>query len=279
MAASAVRVKRWSAICMRKVRPAPYRLLMAASGDGNTVMALRHGGSCRQCGTVLAAGAPAVTHRWLRTVRCVECARDEQGREEHLRRRHPILGGLHPAVADDPRRLVGWNTRPRGDEVGSRLDAVASPTVRVLHARRAPGGRLTVDHLVVCPGGVVVVDARRESGRPYLRVEGRLFRGGTERLRVGSRDCTELVDDVLRRVEAVRASFLEGGASVAVPPVRGVLCFLDADWPLAGGALTTREVSVLWPRKLAGVVTAPGPMGEAQVAEAHVRLAAAFPPA
>lgn len=33
-------------------------------------------------------------------------------------------------------------------------------------------------------------------------------------------------------------------------PVRGVLCFVDAVWPLLGGAFTTRGVQALWPKKL-----------------------------
>lgn len=64
--------------------------------------------------------------------------------------------------------------------------------------------------------------------------------GRTESLLVGSRDCTELVDGVLRQVEHVRDAFGVG----ADLPVRGFLCFLDADWPPVGGSFSTRGVGV-----------------------------------
>jgi hypothetical protein len=53
---------------------------------------------------------------------------------------------------------------------------------------------------------------------------------------VGSRDCTKLVDGVLKQVDVVRGVL---GNDV---PVLGVLCFVEADWPLIGGNFTTRGV-------------------------------------
>ncbi len=37
----------------------------------------------------------------------------------------------------------------------------------------------------------------------------------------------------------------------------GALCFVEADWPLIGGAFTTRDVHVLWPKRLAKLLTEP----------------------
>lgn len=34
-------------------------------------------------------------------------------------------------------------------------------------------------------------------------------------------------------------------------PVTGALCFVEADWPLIGGAFATRGVHVLWSKRLA----------------------------
>lgn len=91
---------------------------------------------------------------------------------------------------------------------------------------------------------------------------------------VGRRDCTRLVDAGLQQADLVRAVL-----AAATVPVRSVLCFIDADWPLIGGDFTTRDVLVTWPRKLATVIGQPGPLTEEQVAAVHERLAAAFPPA
>ena len=90
---------------------------------------------------------------------------------------------------------------------------------------------------------------------------------------VGSRDCTKLVDGVLKQVAVVRAQ---------VPsdvPVIGVLCFIEADWPLIGGAFTTRGTHVMWPKKLYPRLSAAGPLPASTVAELHHLLALALPPA
>ncbi len=65
-----------------------------------------------------------------------------------------------------------------------------------------------------------------------------------EKVLVGRRDCTKLVDGVLKQVDLVREV-------VGDVPVVGALCFVEADWPLIGGAFTTRGVHVLWPKRLA----------------------------
>ena len=69
----------------------------------------------------------------------------------------------------------------------------------------------------------------------------------TEKLMVGSRDGSKLVDGVLKQVDLVRSALAD--ASVEV---RGYLCFVAADWPLFGGSFATRGVTALWPKKLAG---------------------------
>ena len=48
-------------------------------------------------------------------------------------------------------------------------------------------------------------------------------------------------------------------AGIGDLPVRGVLCFVEADWPLIGGDFTVDGVEVLWPKKLAERLTAKEP--------------------
>lgn len=99
-----------------------------------------------------------------------------------------------------------------------------------------------------------MIDAKRYKGRPELRVEGGLLRPRVEKLVVGRRDCTELVDGVLKQVDLVRDV-------VGDLPITGVLCFVEADWPLIGGAFTTRGIHVLWPKRLVSVLTDAAPAG------------------
>lgn len=98
-----------------------------------------------------------------------------------------------------------------------------------------------------------------------------LIRTRVERLLVGSRDCTKLVDGVLKQVDVVRGLLDEE------VPVHGVLCFVEADWPLVGGAFTTRGVQALWPKKLYPQLRADGPLTGEALVEIHRRLAHVLP--
>ncbi len=177
------------------------------------------------------------------------------------------------AVSDEPQTTKAWAVGANGEEaLGGRLDSLAGPLVRVLHDRRIPRTRANVDHIVICPTGVFVVDAKQYKGRPHLRVEGGFFVPRTEKLMVGSRDGNKLVDGVLKQVDLVRTAVNDEAV-----PVRGFLCFVAADWPLFGGSFATRGVSALWPKKLAGVIEEPGRLAEDEIRALHQRLAKAFP--
>ena len=278
-------------------------------------MALRYAGRCRACGREIPARERAIYERASKTVRCLECptaeptaasplaasppstpppmvpaapvvdsappvesgsagasARREYERrrardEERLRAQWGKLGGIAVALSDEKQSTSAWATGAVGEErLGARLDSLASDSIAVLHDRRIPGSRANIDHIIVTPGRVWVVDAKRYKGRPDLRIEGGLIRPRVEKLTVGRRDCTKLVDGVLKQVALVQ-ELLPG-----VP-----LCFVEADWPLIGGAFTTRGVHVLWPKRLAKLLTeSRGPL---DVAMASGTLAARFKPA
>ena len=273
-------------------------------------MKLRYPGACRLCGVELAARQEAIYERASKSVRCVECpaaaaetersareleiqpesAAQESGaagasaqreyerrktkREERIRARHPKLGGLILALSDDPQSTKAWASGAKGEvALGARLDKHTSESIAVLHDRRIPGTKANIDHIVVTAGGVFVVDAKRYvDKRPELRVEGGILRPRVEKLMVGGRDRTKLVDGVLGQVERVRAVL--GDEAV---PVVGVLCFVEADWPLVGAFFSTRGVRVVSPRRLSKILAESG--GAVDVAGVRDRIARAFPPA
>ena len=207
-----------------------------------------------------------------------EYERRKDKRETRIREAHPHLGALILAVSDDPHSTRAWAIGARGEEVlGMRLDRIAGPGVHVLHDRRIPGTRANIDHIVVCPTGVFVIDAKKYTGRPSLRVDGGLFRPRTETLLVGSRDRTALVAGARKQVDLVRAALDHAG--LAEIPVHGMLCFVEADWPVIGGAFTTGGVHVLWPKKALELVAKPGPENDQRAREIHRVLASSFPAA
>jgi hypothetical protein len=222
--------------------------------------------------TAIDSGVPGASARR-------EHERRRAKREANVRATHPRIGGLILALQSDPQSTTAWATGAEGEErFGARLNAIASDDVRVLHDRRIPKTRANIDHLVVCPTGVIVIDAKKYKGRPQLRIEGGILRARTETLMVGSRNCTKLVDGVLHQVELVRST-LESQGLWASPPVRGMLCFVEADWPLIGGSFTTRGVEALWQRRAIAQIAKPGPLEPEFIAAVHRHLATSFPPA
>lgn len=207
-----------------------------------------------------------------------EYERRSAKREARIREAHPRLGGLILALTDEPQSTTAWASGARGEELlGARLADLTPKGVRLLHDRRIPGTRANIDHIAVGPTGVYVIDAKRYKGRPSLRVEGGLLRPRVEKLLVGSRDCTRLVDGVHKQVGLVRSAL--DAATLTDVPVHGALCFVEADWPLIGGSFVIADVAVVWPKKLAERLVAPGAMRKADVETVHRALAHSFPAA
>lgn len=255
-------------------------------------MRLRYAGSCRLCGIQLPAGHEAVYERETKTVRCVQCpprpgepALDVAGgsarreyqsrktsREQGIRTNHPKLGGVILALSEEPQSTRAWEIGAIGEELlAERLTDLPADT-RVLHDRLIPGTRANIDHMVVSPAGVWVIDAKHYRGkRPELHVEGGILRPRVESLRVGGRDGSKLVDGVRSQVERVAGALAEPDIAV-----HGILCFLQADWPLIGGDFTVRDIEVLWPGLLVRRIRA-APAIPIDVNAVRDRLAAAFP--
>jgi hypothetical protein len=124
----------------------------------------------------------------------------------------------------------------------------------VLHDRRVPRSRANIDHIVVTRGRVWVIDAKSHRGQVRRRVDGWLVGRRTERLIVGRRDCTELVDDLQQQVELVRRVMGD-------VPVTGALCFTDAQWPFLTWAFTIRDVPIVSVRRLVRLLTSDQPGG------------------
>ena len=264
------------------------------------LMRLRYAGRCIRCRAALAAGSQAMYDGSTKTVACVSCPtasevtlteiepvdsgvagasaqregdRRTRKREARIREAHPKIGGLILALSDDPQSTMAWASGAIGEAaLGKRLDAAVRDDLRVLHDRRIPGSKANIDHIVVSPSGVFVIDAKRYvEKRPSLKIEGGLFRPRTETLMVGSRDQTKLVVGVQGQVERVEMAL--AAARIELVPVRGMLCFIDGDWPLLGGDFEIDGVDVVWPKKAVQLVARPGDL-DAQAVDRILRVLA-----
>lgn len=140
-----------------------------------------------------------------------EWTRRHDKREQAVRNRYGKLAGVVLALSDDPHSTNAWAYGANGEHaVGNILNPLGEQGLGVLHDRRIPRSRANIDHIVVAPYGVVVIDAKNYKGRVERRDRGGLF-STDYRLYVGGRDKTQLVAGMQKQAEAVRVA-------LGVPP-------------------------------------------------------------
>ena len=147
------------------------------------------------------------------------------------------LGGVILAVTTEPQSTRAWVIGAAGEEKLARaLEGIEG--LQVLHDRRVPGTKGNVDHILIAPAGVFVVDAKQYHGR--IDPEPRLVPPAGHRLYVGGRDRSALADGLDGRS---RRSFRHCVPRVSIHlPTTPVLCFIDGDWPLIGRPTSFRGV-------------------------------------
>jgi hypothetical protein len=164
-------------------------------------------------------------------------------------------------------RERAWRRGAEGERlVGAALDRLEPHGWRVLHDRRMPRSRANIDHLVVGPGVVFTVDAKRYTGRLVARRGALIIKG---------RDRSKLLDQARRQRDAVRAALDAAGyPDVTTVPV---LCFSGVEWPLLFRPHRIGDVLLCSPRRLRRTLTT-GRSDTASMAPLVAALEAAFPP-
>lgn len=135
------------------------------------------------------------------------------------------------ALSDDPQSTRAWQSGATGERrLGEKLAGLGD-TVIALHDRRVPRSRANIDHVVVGPAGVYVVDAKHyKNAKVAIRRTGGLFSAVREQLTVAGRDKTKLATDMQWQIDAVQAALATSAEFAGVPIVAG-LCFIDAEFP------------------------------------------------
>jgi Nuclease-related domain len=236
---------------------------------------VKYDGVCSRCGCQLLRGEIAVWERASKTIRCVECPTDRpserpavdegvagrSARAEYERRAAKRDAAIRErwgdgfaarvvrAVTTEPQSTRAWAIGAAGEEkLAARLAEVEG--LRILNDRRVPGTRGNIDHILIGPAGVFVVDAKHYQGMVAIRNRGWLLRPDY-RLTVGGRDCSNLADNMAWQVEAVITALGD------VDPVRSVipvLCFVAAEWPLFGAPDEFHGVLIEGPGSLSRLV-------------------------
>lgn len=258
---------------------------------------VKFAGSCVLCGALLREGAEALYHPRTKTIRCVTCPagptkfaaghfdvgtpgasalgeymrRKDRRETETKERWGNRLGGLVLAIFRPPQATRAWGDGARGEEKVAA--AVGVPGVITLSDRRVPGTRGNIDHLVVSPAGLFIVDAKNYHGIIRIR-RGRGSFGDEERLYIGRRDCSHLADNMTWQIRAVQSVLTSVGAPYPVTPV---LCFLSVRWPLKSPDWF-RGVRLEGPKSLRRLVTGTPTIDPGVIVRLAGTLATALPP-
>lgn len=109
----------------------------------------------------------------------------------------------------EPDHVRAWGIGAEGERVTARELAKLPAEYRALHDLRILGSRANVDHVVIGPTGVFVVESKRMRGK--LRVPGdEVFIGGRRR---------RMVEEVRTEVAAVENVLAVAGMTVEVRPI------------------------------------------------------------
>lgn len=259
---------------------------------------LIYAGKCVVCGAALPQGSQAMYHAASKTVRCIGCSEEAaevgaapidagtagaSAQREHDRRAANRearvkerfgrrFGCLLLGFVDEPQSTRAWSKGALGER---KLAAALAglPDVVVLHDRSVPGTRGNIDHLVIAPAGLFVVDAKHYKGSLRIRDKGGLFRTDYH-LYVGGRDCSSLAENMGWQVTAVETLL----ASIEVTiPVTPVLCFVDVDWPLLFRPESYRGVRLESPKLLRKLITATPALDAVAIDKLARILATGFP--
>ena len=148
----------------------------------------------------------------------------------------------------------------------------------VLHDRRIPRSSANIDHIVVGPSGIHVIDTKRYTGRVEVRSTGGIVRARVDQLVVNGRDKTALVKGMAKQIQVV-SQVIKDLTGDDGPRISSILCFVDADWGLLTKPFAIDGSVVTWPKDLMKRLRRPGPLSDERIAELGERLRDGLRPA
>ena len=185
--------------------------------------------------------------------------------------KHRYVGKLLVDLTQEPQSTKAWDQGARGElRVGTRLEKLLSEAGVVLHDRQVPGRRINIDHIVIGPAGVFVVDTKSYKGKVERRTVGP-WRSREPHLYIGGRDRTNLLEGVAEQAAHVRQRL-----DVEIP-VQPALCITTAEWGIATSAFVIDGVWIGWAKALAKQVRRTHTLDGDQVRTVATRLAVDFP--
>ena len=213
-----------------------------------TLLSLQRPDVCRSCGRALAAGTQAWWDSVAERAVCAVCRHPDVDVE---RRTSSRLARVARFFNDSDTSSDGSERVRRERMLSIQLHTQLGGRAVVLDDRKVPGTKGHIDHVVIAPSGVWVVDSNEYDGRVERRDVGGWFRID-ERLFVAGKDRTGLVDGIDRRVSAVEQVLAKEGLDSI--PVHAALCFVNSEWGWFAKPFSLNGVWITWATKLTELV-------------------------
>ena len=242
---------------------------------------LRYGGNCESCGAQIEKRDLGWHDPVAKKVRCIHCGPDASNKidEPLTSGRTDPIGGSSALREGRSRRDPKWTKGAAGEYLMdlSLHKHVNEPAV-ILTDRLVWGTQSNVDHIVVAPSGVWIIDSKTWKGR--IEYKSSSMFSTEKRLFVGGKDRTSTVEAIFKLV--ITIAQVIGDKAV---PIQPALVFIDGEWSDAATAriVTNRPyqhltVWIAWPKAIWKKVNEPGPLNGGEVRRIAELLDSRLPP-
>jgi hypothetical protein len=153
-----------------------------------------------------------------------------KAKEERVNKAFGRFGKVANLIISESQTTKAWAKGAKGEALAAEvLEKLCQQRgYKVLHDRKIPKSSANIDHILVTDKGVFVVDAKFYEGLVEIRDLGGMFKTN-EVLYVAGRKQSNLVAGVKKQVGIVSQALERDFAEV---PVKGMLAFIYASWPL-----------------------------------------------
>jgi hypothetical protein len=150
----------------------------------------------------------------------------------------------------------------------------------VLNDRSIPNSFANIDHVVVAPSGIWIIDSKLWNGRIRIK-SGRGLLNPRQRLVVGDRDESGRTERIYSQVIPIANLLNDPGI-----PIHPALVFIDGNWGTSTALRAVRNrpyeilgVTIGWPKAIVRKIQETGPLAAEVVATIAMQLDAALAPA
>jgi hypothetical protein len=244
---------------------------------------LRFGGTCESCGATIEKREVGWHDPVAQKARCASCGPSsvQTTPSEELppsSEANPV-GGSAALREARVRRDPKWTKGAAGEYLMDlSLHNHVNEGAVILTDRQVPGTKSNIDHIVVAPSGVWIIDSKNWRGK--IEYKSATMMGTAKRLFVGGKDRTSTVEAIFNQV--IPVAQVIGDRSV---PIKPALVFIDGDWSdtsaariLANKPYQHLTVWISWPKAIWKKINEPGPLDADAVKRIGANLDAALPP-